>query len=98
MTQYTAHLRHLSDTDPARLLAHAYVRYVDDLSEGQHTKEQVFKMYGMQTGYNGASLYEFKQLDGSAQASAAEIKDWYRDHLDAAVGDKLALKGTSNVF
>ena len=35
---YLYHLQHLSVADPERLVAHAYVRYLGDLSGGQQLK------------------------------------------------------------
>ena len=88
--------------DPSRLLAHAYVRYLGDLSGGQFIRRRISKAYGLDDGA-GVSFYEFRPLGGTTSAtdpaaSAGEmkrIKEWYREGMNAGVGDDQDLKGTS---
>ncbi|THH20583.1 hypothetical protein EW146_g797 [Bondarzewia mesenterica] len=47
--EYTSRLRSLADSpDPAPLLAHAYVRYLGDLSGGQVVRRRVARAYGLE--------------------------------------------------
>ena len=92
---YTARLRKLGDSQPEALLAHAYVRYLGDLSGGQFIKRRIAKAYGLTDG-DGLSFYDFKQLGGSASGTIGDmkkIKEWYRDGMNAGAGDDVATKG-----
>ncbi len=94
---YTARLQELADDESQvpRLLAHAYVRYLGDLSGGQFIKRRLVKAYGLEDGA-GVSFYEFKQLGGSGSSTMGDmkkIKEWYRAGMNAGVGDDVALKG-----
>ncbi|THH00819.1 hypothetical protein EW026_g1777 [Hermanssonia centrifuga] len=93
---YTARLQELADDESQvpRLLAHAYVRYLGDLSGGQFIKRRLVKAYGLEDGA-GVSFYEFKQLGGSGSSTMGDmkkIKEWYRAGMNAGVGDDVALK------
>jgi heme oxygenase (biliverdin-producing, ferredoxin) len=92
---YTARLRKLGDSEPAALLAHAYVRYLGDLSGGQFIRRRIAKAYGLSDGA-GTAFYEFKQLGGSGSSTMGDmkkIKDWYREGMNTGVGDDHGLKG-----
>lgn len=92
---YTSRLRHLADHEPSALLAHAYVRYLGDLSGGQFIKRRVARAYGLEDG-EGLSFYDFKQLGGNASGTIGDmkkIKEWYREGMNAGAGDDAALKG-----
>ncbi|KAL1950691.1 hypothetical protein VTO73DRAFT_5815 [Trametes versicolor] len=98
LTQYVARIRELAaGPDPSRLLAHAYVRYLGDLSGGQFIRRRIVKAYGLEDGA-GVSFYEFRSLGGASSASAGtmgdlkKIKDWYREGMNAGVGDSTELK------
>ncbi|GJE99873.1 heme oxygenase [Phanerochaete sordida] len=91
---YVARLRKLGESQPEGLLAHAYVRYLGDLSGGQFIKRRIAKAYGLEDG-DGLSFYDFKQLGGSASGTIGDmkkIKEWYRDGMDKGVGADQALK------
>lgn len=91
---YTARLRTLADTEPAALLAHAYVRYLGDLSGGQFIKRRIAKAYGLEDRA-GLSFYDFKQLGGTGLSTIGDmkkIKEWYRDGMNSGVGENVALK------
>jgi heme oxygenase len=63
---YVAQLKHLQETDPALLLAHAYVRYLGDLSGGQLLKRIVAKNLGLAAGSGtgtGTAFYDFGDAD-----------------------------------
>ena len=93
--EYKGRLEHLADSDPIRLLAHAYVRYLGDLSGGQFIRRRIAKAYELEDGA-GVSFYEFKQL-GSNMASKIgdmkKIKEWYRNGMNAGVGDDVDKNG-----
>lgn len=96
LTQYTDRLNTLADTDPAPLLAHAYVRYLGDLSGGQFIRRRLAKAYNLEDGA-GLSFYDFKQLGGTGSSTIGDmkkIKEWYRDGMNAGVGEDQALKAS----
>ena len=98
LAEYTSRLRALASArDPAPLLAHAYVRYLGDLSGGQVIRRRVARAYGLEDdGGAGVSFYEFAKLGGGAGATVGDmkkIKEWYRDGMNAGVGDDRDLKG-----
>ncbi|EUC63323.1 heme oxygenase [Rhizoctonia solani AG-3 Rhs1AP] len=104
LRDYVSHLEGLTvskdSTDNARLLAHAYVRYLGDLSGGQSIRNRMAKAYDLPGTGAGASFYDFGSLQGSvgagekkaSQGDLLKIKDWYREGMNEAVGDDKALK------
>ena len=74
---YAARLRELMIDHPHRLVAHAYVRYLGDLSGGQILKKIVSESYSL-AGSHGVEFYEFPDL-GDLDA----FKHRYRAALDA---------------
>ncbi|KAF8713356.1 Alpha beta-hydrolase, partial [Rhizoctonia solani] len=104
LRDYVAHLEQLAvskdSTDNSRLLAHAYVRYLGDLSGGQSIRNRMAKAYDLPDTGAGASFYDFGSLQGSAgtgekrasQGELLKIKEWYRAGMNEAVGDDRALK------
>jgi len=105
LAAYTARIRTLAASpDPAPLLAHAYVRYLGDLSGGQVIRRRVSKAYHLDalTGL-GTQFYEFQKLGGGGVAGVGDmrtIKVWYRDGMNKGVGDdkqrKTALVAEAN--
>ncbi len=102
LSQYVGRIDELAASpDPSRLLAHAYVRYLGDLSGGQFIRRRISKAYGLDDSA-GVSFYEFRPLGGTSSASDAtanagemkRIKEWYRDGMNTGVGDNEELKGT----
>ncbi|RDX50005.1 hypothetical protein OH76DRAFT_1482802 [Lentinus brumalis] len=100
LSQYVGRIDELAASpDPSRLLAHAYVRYLGDLSGGQFIRRRISKAYGLDDSA-GVSFYEFRPLGGTRSASDAaanagemkRIKEWYRDGMNAGVGDNEELK------
>ncbi|QRW20112.1 heme oxygenase [Rhizoctonia solani] len=63
LRDYVAHLEQLAvskdSTDNSRLLAHAYVRYLGDLSGGQSIRNRMAKAYDLPDTGAGASFYDF---------------------------------------
>ncbi|KDN41738.1 hypothetical protein RSAG8_07269, partial [Rhizoctonia solani AG-8 WAC10335] len=100
---YVAYLEKLSASkdsmNHSRLLAHAYGRYLGDLSGGQIIKAKLSKAYDLRDSGAGLSFYEFGVLHGSSgtedRASHAEllrIKAWYRQGMNEGVGSNRVLK------
>ncbi|WVQ74475.1 hypothetical protein IAR50_004076 [Cryptococcus sp. DSM 104548] len=103
VSAYVDHLRTLSKspiTAPG-LLAHAYVRYLGDLSGGQFIGAKVKRTYGLK-GDEGTAFYQFDlQKEGAAGGDESraelkkqmeEIKAWYRRGMDEAAGEDPKLK------
>ncbi|KAI5897225.1 uncharacterized protein SCHCODRAFT_02616941 [Schizophyllum commune H4-8] len=90
---YKTRLRELAQSeDPSPLLAHAYVRYLGDLSGGQQIRHTIAKAYGLDenTPESGLAFYDFKELQSSKKAGLGEmrrIKDWFREGMNRGVGD-----------
>lgn len=89
---------HTLSSEPERLLAHSYVRYVGDLSGGQVLRRVIAKAYDLQDGL-GTSFYEFSKLGGSGESSRnatigdmGKIKDWFREGMNEGVGADENLK------
>ena len=96
--EYTTHLQALADSaDPSLLLAHAYVRYLGDLSGGQIIRRRVAKAYGIDMkSSKGVKFYEFKNLEGTRSGTVGDfkkIKEWYRTGMNVGTGDNERLKG-----
>ncbi|CAE6446704.1 unnamed protein product [Rhizoctonia solani] len=100
---YVAYLEKLiaskDSMNHSRLLAHAYARYMGDLSGGQVVKVKTAKAYGLPDGGAGTSYYDFGVLHGSSgseeRASHSEllrIKAWYRQGMNEGVGSNRLLK------
>ncbi len=74
-SRYANRLEQLVATDPSRLVAHAYVRYLGDLSGGQMIGRAIARHYN--TGTQGIRFYQF-----DAVADADARKQGYRQSLD----------------
>jgi heme oxygenase len=70
--EYAARLRRLERESPALLVAHAYVRYLGDLSGGQVVRRVVELAYGLQ-GDAGTRFYAFGS-PADATARALELR------------------------
>ena len=74
------------------------MRYLGDLSGGQFIRRRIAKAYGLEDS-SGLSFYEFRPLAGAGSAAVAgagemkRIKEWFRDGMNAGVGDDAKLKG-----
>lgn len=102
--EYCDRISYLGRPDAAEdevslLAAHAYVRYLGDLSGGQIIRKKIIKAYDLYDDGDGTAVYTFRTLDprtGDRPAEAHEIrkiKDWFKDGLNEAVSDH-KLKGT----
>lgn len=67
---YVARLRELADTWPAGLAAHAYVRYLGDLSGGQAVRRIVARQHGLGDG-PGTCFYDFGPAEAVAMRAGA---------------------------
>ncbi|KAG6887688.1 hypothetical protein C0995_013491 [Termitomyces sp. Mi166 len=86
---YVDHVRELAGSpDPLPLLAHAYVRYLGDLSGGQKVHHAIVKAYDLDgASGEGLSFYAFKELNSTKLAMQDEmkrIKEWFRDGMNKA--------------
>lgn len=84
-------------SDPSPLLAHAYVRYLGDLSGGQTIRRTIGKAYGLDEASGaGLSFYAFKELKSAKPATQGEmkrIKEWFRDGMNKAGEQNDNVKG-----
>ena len=80
--QYADHLRRLADAEPAALAAHAYVRYLGDLSGGQVLARVVATALGLAAG-EGVGFYDFGSADDVGRLAQA-----FRAGLDGLAGDE----------
>lgn len=76
---YARHLSALVAGQPERLVAHAYVRYLGDLSGGQVLARIVSEQLGLRGGV-GVRFYDFGRTD-----EAAALKQRFRAGLEATV-------------
>ena len=102
LSAYLSHLRFLATASSSApsLLAHAYVRYLGDLSGGQYIGARIKKAYQLE-GLDGTRFYQFDNREGEVEAESGadrkrklrEIKDWFRTGMDQGVGDDEQSKG-----
>ena len=74
---YAGRLHHLAQAQPALLAAHAYVRYLGDLSGGQALGRVVRRAYGL-VGLAGSGFFDF----GPPEAVQRSVRQ-FRAALDA---------------
>lgn len=79
---YISRIREVSATEPILLLAHAYTRYMGDLSGGQMLKKIAQAALGLQE-HQGVNFYEFEQI-----GDLTEFKDRYRQALNSLLIDR----------
>jgi heme oxygenase len=85
MASYVAHLEDVARTRPPLLAAHAYVRYMGDLSGGQILRDVVRRALDLRDGA-GTAFYTF-----TGSGDGREIKERFRAALDGMpVDDALA--------
>lgn len=88
--RYVNRLKEVGQTEPSLLVAHAYVRYLGDLSGGQGLKTIIRKAFDLPEN-KGVGLHEFDTLPTRDEQVAFKIK--YRDALnDLEIDDNLADK------
>ncbi len=87
---YVARIHEVANTEPALLVAHAYVRYMGDLSGGQALRNIVRSALDLPPD-KGTGLHEFDQIPTVEARRAFKAK--YRDALNSLpVDDALAQK------
>lgn len=85
---YVNRIREVAETNPALLIAHAYVRYMGDLSGGQSLKNIARSALNLPPD-RGTGLHDFDQIPTVEARRAFKFK--YRDTLNAlSVDDELA--------
>lgn len=77
---YVARIHEVANTNPALLIAHAYVRYMGDLSGGQSLRNITRSALDLPAD-KGTGLHEFDQIP-TVEARRA-FKQMYRDTLNA---------------
>jgi len=86
---YTKQLRSVADSSPELLLAHAYVRYLGDLSGGQVLKKAAIRGLHLPTDGNGTQFYEFSRIPGK---DFKKFKEMYRSRMDTLPVDAAQLE------
>jgi len=81
---YADHLQRLADEQPAALAAHAYVRYLGDLSGGQLLSRKVGSSLGLAAG-EGVGFYDLGPADDVQRMAQA-----FRAGLDQLADDEPA--------
>ena len=82
MQSYVARLEQIARAQPPLLAAHAYVRYMGDLSGGQILRDIVGRALGLPDGA-GIAFYTF-----AGGADGRKLKDRFREGLDALPVDE----------
>jgi heme oxygenase len=87
---YVARIKKISDSEPALLVAHSYVRYMGDLSGGQALKNIVRSALNLPPD-QGTNFHQFDAF--SSVEARRGFKEKYRDALNSLpVDDELAQK------
>uniref|UniRef100_A0A5F8HIZ7 Heme oxygenase 1 n=1 Tax=Monodelphis domestica TaxID=13616 RepID=A0A5F8HIZ7_MONDO len=76
--KYVERLRDLGRTEPELLVAHAYTRYLGDLSGGQILKKIAQKSLGLPSTGEGVAFFTFPAI-----ANATKFKQLYRSRMNA---------------
>jgi len=77
---YVQRLERLMREQPFLVLAHAYTRYLGDLSGGQILARAASKAYALPAG-SGTAFYKFERV-GESAAETKKFKTAYRNSLD----------------
>ncbi|GMH85798.1 hypothetical protein TL16_g10345 [Triparma laevis f. inornata] len=75
---YVERLKDISENDPKCLIAHAYTRYMGDLSGGQILARCARKALNLPETGEGGRFYEFPEI----KEGGKKFKNTYRDMLD----------------
>jgi heme oxygenase len=86
---YVQRIHDISKSDPILLIAHAYTRYMGDLSGGQALKNIVRSALNLPEG-QGTALHEFEQLP-TAEAKRT-FKQTYRNALNSLPIDDITIQ------
>jgi heme oxygenase len=74
---YAARIREIAETAPHLLVAHAYTRYLGDLSGGMVIKRSICRAMPVGEEGEGVRFYDFQNV-----SDAKSFKQKYRDQLD----------------
>ncbi len=88
-TVYVQRIHAIANTDPVLLVAHAYTRYMGDLSGGQALSKIARSAMDLPVG-QGTAMFEFEQLPTPGAKGA--FKGKYRDALDALPVDDATIQ------
>ncbi len=77
--KYCDRIKTIAQDDPVLLIAHAYTRYMGDLSGGQGLKSIVRSALNLY-GTDGTNFYEFEEIPGVGAKNA--FKEFYRNALN----------------
>lgn len=86
---YVDRLHEIANTDPVLLIAHAYTRYMGDLSGGQALKNIVRSALNLPPD-QGTALHEFEQLPTIEAKRAFKVK--YRNALNSLPVDDATIQ------
>ena len=86
---YRDRIQTLAETDPVLLIAHAYTRYMGDLSGGQSLKNVIRSALSL-TPDQGTNFYEFDQISTPEEKRA--FKERYRQSLDELLVDAATIE------
>ncbi|KDQ14991.1 hypothetical protein BOTBODRAFT_109306 [Botryobasidium botryosum FD-172 SS1] len=106
VTNYVNRIRTVATASPELLLAHTYVRYLGDLSGGQFIRLRMVKTFNLDSSGKGVQFYDFGSLGGgplregkrAGMGELKKVKEWFRDGMNAGVGDDEALKGEYSYY
>lgn len=94
---YITQLRSIGDSAPEMLFAHAYVRYLGDLSGGQVLKKAAIRGLNLPGDGSGTRFYEFSRI---ADSDFKKFKAMYRARMDSLPvneSQRIALVAEANV-
>ncbi|MDX2098514.1 MAG: heme oxygenase (biliverdin-producing) [Leptolyngbyaceae cyanobacterium bins.59] len=86
---YVSRIREVAETDPALLVAHAYVRYLGDLSGGQGLRQIARSAMNLPPD-QGTAMHEFDQLP--SVEDKRNFKEKYRQALDSLPVDEATIE------
>lgn len=78
---YISRIREVSAKEPVLLIAHAYTRYMGDLSGGQMLQKIAESLFGLEA-HNGIRFYDFDEIPDTNA-----FKGKYREALDSLTVD-----------
>jgi heme oxygenase len=81
--EYVDRIVHVAQRDPLLLVAHAYTRYLGDLSGGQILMRVAKKAMNLPEDGAGTEFYRFPKID-----NAKQFKNMYRERLDGLALDE----------
>jgi heme oxygenase len=85
---YIARIREVSDQEPELLVAHAYTRYLGDLSGGQILKKIAQRGMNLSEG-QGTSFYEFEDIPDEKAFKAEYRQSMNESPVDQATADRI---------